>query len=137
MVTGRPLKFKTPEELKSRIDSYFDHCNENEKIPTITGLAVYLDTSRETLCDYKEREDFSDSIKEALQKCEQAIEYGAMTGKLNPTFCIFNLKNNYRWKDRTETDITTNGKDLHETENIDTDAITMEVVKRLKDQKTA
>lgn len=106
---GRPLKFQSVEELDKKIDEFF----AIEPVPTISGLAVHLDTSRRVLCEYGERQEYSNSIKRALQKCESYVEKGALTNKLNATFSIFNLKNNYGWKDKTESEVSgPNGKDL-------------------------
>ena len=44
---GRPLKFKTPEELEKRIEEYFEYAKENKEVPTVSGLAWYLDTNRQ------------------------------------------------------------------------------------------
>jgi hypothetical protein len=71
-----------------------------QKPYTITGLAVWLDTSRETLLDYQERPEYSDTIKAAKDKCEEFWEQ--MLIGANATGPIFNLKNNYNWKDKTE-----------------------------------
>lgn len=93
------------------------HKVKTNQIPyTITGLALSLDTTRQTLLEYEGevigREDkdpeFADTIKKAKTKIEQFNEmqlYGA-----SPTGTIFNLKNNYGWKDKTEQDITTGGE---------------------------
>lgn len=81
-----------------------------QKPYTITGLALYLDTSRETLLQYKEREEFVDSIKKAKDRCHNYVEDSLLTS--NPTGAIFNLKNNYGWKDKTETDLTSGGEKL-------------------------
>jgi hypothetical protein len=69
MATGRPLKFKSPEQLQAKIDAYFASCWKETPIfkdgkqigvtrhqarpYTITGLALDLDTTRETLIDYE------------------------------------------------------------------------------------
>ncbi|MCA9308683.1 hypothetical protein KC980_04170 [candidate division WWE3 bacterium] len=116
MTAGRPPKWKTVEELKEQIDAYFLSLEDPDKPgyylrpPTITGLALALGTNRETLCNYEEKDEFLDTIKEAKGKCEQWVEENAMLGKANATFSIFNLKNNYNWKDRTETDLTSKGE---------------------------
>lgn len=109
---GRPLKFKSPEELEGKINLYFAKCEEKGEKPFITELAYYLDTSRETLREYKERPEFVDTIKRALIRCEMALEKNLIEGKVNPTGSIFNLKNNYGWKDKTEQDITSAGKPI-------------------------
>lgn len=112
MPAGRPLKFKTPKELEEKINLYFEECKEQKKKPFITELAYFLDTTRETLSDYKEKDEYSDSIKKAKLRCEIELERNLLEGKVNPTGSIFNLKNNYGWKDKTEQDITSAGKPI-------------------------
>lgn len=114
---GRPLKFKNVEELQDAIEAYFISCEDPEKPGTynrpitITGLANALDTSRETLLEYEERPEYVDTIKRAKGKIHQYVEEYLFTGK-NQTGAIFNLKNNYGWKDRTEQDITSAGQPI-------------------------
>lgn len=107
---GRPMKFNSLEDLKNRIDNYFmslqNEKGEYIKPPTITGLALALDTNRETLCNYEDKEEYFDTIKEAKSRCENWVEENALLGKSNATFSIFNLKNNYGWKDKTESDVS-------------------------------
>lgn len=74
----------------------------SEAVPyTITGLALALDTTRETLLDYEERDEYSDTIKKAKLKCQFYAERHLFTAR-NSTGAIFNLKNNYHWKDSSE-----------------------------------
>ena len=68
MKVGRPLKYKTVEELQEAIDAYFAL---NPERPTVTGLALELGfTDRRSLYDYKEREVFFDIIEKAMLKIE-------------------------------------------------------------------
>lgn len=78
--------------------------------PTITGLAVHLKTSRETLINYQERPEFFDTIKEAKDIIES--EWEKMLQGSNVTGVIFNLKNNYKWQDKMEQDVTSNGETI-------------------------
>lgn len=97
---GRPLKFSSVKELDNKIDAYFAECEEKGRPKTITGLALALDTTRETLLDYQSKEDFSDTIKRAKLKCENFAEEHLFSGR-NVAGAIFNLKNNYsRWVDQ-------------------------------------
>ncbi len=101
---GRPRKFATPEILQDLIDKYFADCDEKKKPYTITGLALALDTTRETLLDYRNKSEFaeySDSIKKAKQKCQNYAEECLFAGK-NVAGVIFNMKNNYKWVDKQE-----------------------------------
>jgi hypothetical protein len=117
---GRPLKFKTPELLQEKIDNYFKSISYEqpmlkedgsqvinglgEKVmqtvyisePSITGLALYLDTSRETLCQYENRDDYFDIIKEGKLRVEHAYENRLITR--GRTVDIFALKN-FGWTD--------------------------------------
>lgn len=107
MPAGRPLKFQTVEELQKMIDKYFEVTNPDEW--TWTGLALYLDTDKKTLMDYREREEFIPSLKNALLKVENGYEIDLK--KHGRTGSIFALKN-FDWKDKTETDLTTKGEKI-------------------------
>ncbi len=147
---GRPLKFKSAKALRAAIDEYFASCYDYKrdmfgnrlvdktaeknvdgsepyvmvkaKAFTVTGLAVHLGTTRETLLDYEkgkydEREEltpeqvkankqikkFSDTIKQAKLRCyEDTEQYLFRSG--TATGAIFSLKNNYGWVDKTITE---------------------------------
>lgn len=98
---GRPVKFKSVEELQAAIDRYFKEQDEKEKPYTITGLALALDTNRQTLINYEnhDNKDYFDTIKRAKLKCENFAEEHLFVGKSGVTGAIFNLKNNYGWVD--------------------------------------
>lgn len=106
MPAGRPLKFKTVEELQEKIDKYF--IDTNIKQWTITGLALALGTYRQTLINYEEKDEFLDAIKTAKQKVEYSYELD-LKEKGN-TGTIFALKN-FDWKDKTELDNNIGNKD--------------------------
>ena len=52
--------------------------------------------------NYSKTEQFFPTIKKAKEKIEQQLEENALMGKANSTFTIFNLKNNYGWRDSVE-----------------------------------
>ena len=99
---GRPKKYSKAEELQNSIDKYFKDCDKKEKPYTMSGLAYALDMDRKTLLNYSKDEEFFPTIKKAKQKVEQQLEENALIGKGNSTFTIFNLKNNFEWKDNVE-----------------------------------
>jgi hypothetical protein len=151
---GRPLLFGSVEELKTKIDAYFDQCDPHmeevtEWVParskdgkllkdenglsylvevthkvmtaqvpyTVTGLALALNTSRETLINYESREEFFDTIKEAKDRVEHFLEQNLNT--TSPTGTIFNLKNNYGWRDKSEHELTGKDGGAIETKNVE------------------
>ena len=93
---GRPATWSDPEAFAKKVDQYF----EEEKLPTWSGLALYLGfESRQSLEDYKKKDGFTYPIKKALLTIEKYYEQ-SITGK-NPAGAIFALKN-FGWKDRQE-----------------------------------
>ena len=108
---GRPLKFQSIKDMQSKIDAYFESCYEvdeetGKKIQvepfTITGLALELDTSRETLMEIETQRsgygpEFVDAVKRAKLRCHNYAEKQLYLAK-SPTGAIFALKN-YGWKD--------------------------------------
>lgn len=113
---GRPSLYETVEDMELDIARYFQSCDdkarEYEEKPryTISGLSYALNMTRETLRDYGTKELFSDTVRKAKQKIEISLEehlYGtAVTG------VIFNLKNNFGWKDKQELDSNVSIKEL-------------------------
>ena len=101
---GRKPKYTQAEEMQKKVDEYFGLCEVKEKPPTMSGLAMALDMSRQCLCDYSNKDEFFDTIKKARQRVEVHLEE-----RLDGNGCagtIFNLKNNFGWKDKTETEHT-------------------------------
>lgn len=133
---GRPFKFTDPTELKAQIKSYFDNRDphiEKQKVEsgtnargetiwdfrevmtkqqpyTISSLAVYLGTSRQTLLDYCSPSHYPedmpdetvaeliDTILEAKDRCEAYNEDYMYSGK--PTRGVeFVLRNGYGYVD--------------------------------------
>lgn len=99
---GRPKAFKSVKEVEEKINAYFNYCEEKEKPYTMSGLAYYLGISRQTLVNYSNQDQFFDTIKKARDRVQMQLEENALSNKANPTFTIFNLKNNFDWKDKIE-----------------------------------
>lgn len=85
--------------------------------PTICGLAVALGSDRSTLLDYQNEEkfkDFSHTIKNAKAFIEQNLEEGMVNGRVPAASGIFNLTNNFKWKNSQHTDVKSSGSISHE-----------------------
>lgn len=100
---GRPVKFGSREELQTKINNYFKECKENELPITITGLALALDTNRQTLINYGNKDDFYDIIEKAKLTVENSYELRLIESGRSGD--IFALKN-FGWTDRQEIDST-------------------------------
>lgn len=125
---GRPVLYKTKEELQKIIDEYFDWCDNrlvkgfNDKTGvefayinpapyTMSGLSRRLGMSRETLVQYGHKDEFSDAIMCAREKVQEDVEIRLMETR-NEKGAIFNLGNNFGWKNKTETDLTSKGEKI-------------------------
>ena len=98
---GRPPKYNAKEEMQMKINKYFAECDEKNRPYTVTGLALALDLDRKSLLNYQEKDEFFHTIKKAKQKVENYLEE-RLIGDSSVTGIIFNLKNNYDWRDKQE-----------------------------------
>ena len=101
-MSGRPLKYKSVKDMQKDIDKYFAECDEKQKPYTVSGLAYALGTTRRTLLDYEEKDEYTHTIKSAKAKIERFNEEALYNKDISTTGVIFNLKNNYGWKDKQE-----------------------------------
>ena len=101
--------FKSIKELQTKIDEYFKFCVDEHKPYTVTGLALYLDCDRDTLLNYEKKEAYFGTIKKAKLRIHNYAEESLWTAR-NTTGVIFNLKNNWDWKDKTEIDQNISGE---------------------------
>jgi len=145
MGAGRPRKWNDPEQLADLIQDYIDETTFNvprvdkenkpvlnnkgdqiqdtyfSKPPTITGLCLHLGCSRETLNDYSHKKEYSDTIKKYKDLVENHLEEELHRNQGQVTGIIFNLKNNFGWKDKQEIDTTNVNIDV--TQNLSDEAL--------------
>ncbi len=99
---GRPRIYDNYDELDEQVANYF--LDPLTTKPTVTGLALYLGfADKTTLYEYRDRPEFSYSIKKSLTMIEryheEALDSNSVAGR------IFALKN-MGWKDKTETELS-------------------------------
>ena len=106
---GRPTKYTSAEQLKKKINEYFEKVNEKEI--TITGLCLYLGINKDTFYEYAKREEFKEIINFARLIVENSYEMSLRRN--GRTGDIFALKN-FGWRDQQEVKMT------NEIENLST-----------------
>lgn len=106
---GRPLKFKTPQEITDKADKYFMECEATGRPITVTGLCIALDTFRDVLMQYEDERgpEFTNAVKSAKVRCERYAEEQIYIGK-SAAGGIFSLKN-FGWRDMQHLDHTNDG----------------------------
>lgn len=120
---GRPPFFRSAKEIETKVDEYFESLIVKEKDedtgemvesytkpPTITGLALFLGfVSRQSFYEYKEKPEFTYTIKRARLRVEQVYEQHLFSK--TPAGAIFALKN-LGWSDKQEIDHTSGGEKI-------------------------
>lgn len=116
---GRPLKYKSVQELQAAIDAYFEDCKGTPLLdgdgapvfdkfgapvilgahpPTVTGLALALGfTSRRDLLNYQGKAAFCNTVTRAKAKCEEYAE-SRLYDRDGARGAQFSLEHNFRWK---------------------------------------
>lgn len=105
-------KYKDSEELISKIEEYFFCCNQQHRPYTISGLALFLGLSTETLRKYEKEygdTEYADIIKWAKQRVEEYAEEG-LYDKSKSSGSKFVLQNNFGWADKQDVNKTVNVK---------------------------
>lgn len=102
---GRPKIFNNCMDLDFLCELYFERCREDKEPPTFVGLALELGIDRQTLLNYSNSEEFFDTIKRHRMRVEEYLERSLYNGAVAGV--IFNLKNNFGWRDKQEVDQTT------------------------------
>lgn len=115
---GRPTEYK--EDILVKAKEYIDSCEDEEtqkvkqsnnnkgyemyynkikvNLPTIEGLAVYLEISRDTIYDWEKKyKEFSDIIERLRAKQANALINNGLSGDYNATIAkVLLTKHGYR-----------------------------------------
>ena len=111
---ARPKLYNDIDKFESKVKKYFKECDANNRPYTMSGLANSLDMDRRSLLNYSKDEKFFLTIKKARQRVEQQLEEN-LYRLGNNSGIIFNLKNNFNWKD---SDINANTDDLNKVQEL-------------------
>lgn len=100
--------------------------------PTVGGLCEHLDITRQTLWEYEQNSQYTDTIKMAKGRIERYLENELYREK-GHVGLIFNLKNNFKWVDKHEVDQSINAKvDANVKTDIDLGKLSVEELKQLE-----
>lgn len=95
------------EQLQKRCFEYLEICLRNDMKPSLAGLALALNVSRQTLINYITGASQITKENEAVLRkfstfLNALLEDYIQNGKMNPVSAIFIAKNNFGYKDAQE-----------------------------------
>jgi len=106
MITGRPSKLTDALIEQAARYATKDYRLQGEVIPTIEGLAVFLNVSRKTLYNWKaENEEFLHILDDLMARQAKELFSNGLTGDFNPTITKLILTK-HGYSDRVEQDVT-------------------------------
>lgn len=126
MKAGRPRKYKSGRALMSAVERYFRSISRTVKAseesgrtilnddgkpieiieyvrpPCISGLCLYLGIDRSTWSNYKADPEYGEAYALARERVEAYLEEQLLTRRKGIQGIIFNLQNNYGWRQRQD-----------------------------------
>jgi hypothetical protein len=103
---GKPRKY-TVVKMRNAINKYFDWCETEDRIPSISGLAIHLKLTRDAIYAYNNYVEFKDVIDQTRMRivswCEEDVY--RTPGVLVPGKALY-MKNVHNWAEKQQTDIT-------------------------------
>jgi len=112
-MAGRPTKY-SEEVVETAEDYIVNFSNYGDAIPSVVGLAVALETHRDTIYAWAKeegKEAFSDIVKRLSTNQERKLLNGGLDNSFNPTIAKL-LLGKHGYSDKQETDITSGGEKL-------------------------
>ena len=107
-----PIDISNPKQVAERIDMYFDFCQENDRKPSMLGIANWLGIDRTTLNSWKRGEyrtaTHSPIVEKAVMVLEELWTDYMQNGLVNPVSGIFLGKVMFGYKDVQDYIITPN-----------------------------
>lgn len=132
MKTGRPKKFKNKKALAEAIEGYFRSISRTIELkdftgevilnddgeairklqfvvpPSISGLCIHLGIDRSTwqnYCDPEQHPEFREITAMTRARIEAWLEEQLLTREKGVQGIIFNLQNNYGWRQKQEVEL--------------------------------
>jgi len=126
---GRPTKYEGNVTVK-KVDEYLDTCIDEVEIfektvgdkstsyerilktniPSVAGLAIYLDLSKDTIYAWaREYPEFSYALEKVSRLQEHKLINGSVAGTYNSTISKLIMSSNHGYKEKTEENLNVNG----------------------------
>lgn len=97
----------TEETLSAEIDAFFEYCNDVQLKPTLPGLRLWLDVSKETMNEWRTKPEKYGVKSDLCRKATEVMEF-YLQGNIDkyPTGSIFLLKTTHGHKESVDVNVT-------------------------------
>ncbi len=102
---GRKMKY-TPTKFKNLINKYFEWCEQEDRVPSITGLMINLNMYRDQFYRYVKYPDYSDIIEHTRMIISEWCANDVYRTKGQAAGKIAYMKNIHGWSEKTENHTT-------------------------------
>ena len=108
---GRPSGYKPDYATQDYIQGYIDECEDNEKLVSLCGYAVYIGTCEKVMYDWANKDAlFRKSLDIIKQKSKEMLINKGLGNKYNSTIAKLCLSANHGMKERS--DVTSNDESI-------------------------
>lgn len=102
---GRKKKF-TPTKMKNQINKYFEFCEQEDRVPSIKGLMIFLKMYRDQFYQYLTYPEFKDIMEHARLIISEWCENDVYRTKGQAAAKIAYMKNVHDWTEKVESEST-------------------------------
>lgn len=118
MPAGRPVKYH--EGINKKAIEYLDNCIDQKKdgklkvdLPSVTGLAQYLDVPRRTLYDWIDNyEELSHTVDKIKAEQKKRLVNSGLSGEYKQRMAMFLLSASHGMSEKKQVDVTSQGKQI-------------------------
>lgn len=109
----------TPEELEISLREYFMYCAENSLKPNKTGARTWLGCSKSQYHAWQSQPEKYGAISDLINLANNIMEDQYINrGEQYPTMNVFLLRSSFGYVEKSQVDITSNGKDINSKEDV-------------------
>ena len=103
---------KLTEARMKKARTYLALCDNENKLPTLGGLALLINVSERTIHYWKDDPKFKDIYERVIDTQKETLIQKGLRDQYNPTITKLMLSSNHDMADKTKTDHTSDGQQI-------------------------
>lgn len=99
---GGPKRKYTPTRMKNEINKYFKWCEDEDQLPSIKGMMIFLKMYRDSFYDYLQAPGYQDIMEHARLIISEWAERDVYNTKGMAAGKVAYMKNVHAWSEKIE-----------------------------------